>query len=55
MNPNNLHQISSFTTAKHLQIQATVRRAQGRNSDIPKFKYFRENITMLSKTGGRLI
>ena len=42
MNPNNLQQISSFkkhhgkTRAKHLQIQTTVRRAQGWNSDISK-------------------
>ena len=42
MNPNNLQQISSFkkhhgkTRVKHLQIQTTVRRAQGWNSDISK-------------------
>ena len=42
MNPYNLQQISSFkkhhgkTRAKHLQIQTTVRRAQGWNSDISK-------------------
>ena len=57
MNPNNLQQISSFkkhhgkTRAKHLQIQTTVRRAQGWNSDISKTS---ENTTTLSQTLGRL-